>query len=106
MEPLRTSSKAQSQAGEWMYSVPTEVPAAERARWLAELSEALDHAGRLLLGMDPSEAVEVQVRELHLRIQAARLEIDSLRLSRSLNPRQGNGPERIEFPPWTDATRP
>ena len=86
-----------------MCSVPTEVPAAERARWLAELSEALDEAQRLLAGLDRGGGPEVHVRELHLRIEAARLEISSLRLSRSLNPRKGNDPERIELAPWQTA---
>jgi len=83
-----------------MWSVPTEVPAAERARWLAELSEALNEARRRLIEMEPSVGFGTDGRELFLRIEAARLEIQSLRLSRSLNPRQGNGPERTELPPW------
>ena len=79
--------------------VPTEVPAAERARWLAELSEALTEANRLLASMDPG-ARHPELRELFLRIEAARLEIQSLRLSRSLNPREEDSPKRIELPPW------
>lgn len=89
-----------------MCSVPTEVPAAERARWLAELSEALDHAHRLLIGMGQSQGLQLEMRELYLRIEAARLEIQSLRLSRSLNPNRGNDPERTEIPPWQNAARP
>ncbi|MEA3067627.1 MAG: hypothetical protein QOK41_1034, partial [Sphingomonadales bacterium] len=35
-----------------MYSVPTEVPAVERARWLADVSDTLDQAHRLLIKLD------------------------------------------------------
>jgi len=89
-----------------VWSVPSEVPAAERARWLAELSEALNEAHRQLIQMEMSSAFLADARELFLRIEAARLEIQSLRLSRSLNPRQENGPERIELPSWNgEATK-
>jgi hypothetical protein len=85
-------------------SVPTEVPAAERARWLAELSEALNEAHRLLTSMALPRDCQADARELYLRIEAARLEVESLRLSRSLNPRQQNNPERINSPPWEMGT--
>ena len=86
-----------------MCSVPTEVPAAERAGWLAELTEALADARQLLTSMDLPHERRLEARELFLRIEAARLEAQSLRLSRSLNPRDRNDPERIELPPWRDA---
>jgi hypothetical protein len=39
-------------------------------------------------------------RELHWRIEAARLEVQSLRVSRSIRPRDEMGPERIESAAW------
>lgn len=83
-----------------MCSVPTEVPAAERARWLAEISEALNDAHRVLGQLQLSEEDEAEARELHLRIQAARFEVQSLRLSRSLNPREESDPKWTEPAPW------
>ena len=83
-----------------MCSVPTEVPAAERARWLSEVAQALNEAQRLLTGMGLPQDRHGEARELYFRIEAARLEVQSLRLSRSLNPREQNGPERIYSPPW------
>lgn len=80
-----------------MHSVPTEAPAARRARWLAELSEALNEAHQLLIGLDIRPEQRGEARELYLRIEAARLEVQSLRLSRSLNARENKGSERIEF---------
>ena len=83
-----------------MCSVRREVPAAERARWLAELSQALTEAHQLLIGMDLPRERDSEARELYLRIEAARLEVQSLRLSRSLKPREANYPKRIDFAPW------
>src|SRR6478672_10489876 len=85
--------------GDEVCSVPTEVPAAERARWLAELSEALDQAHRILVELRPSLDRRSEALELFLRIEAARLEVQSLRLSRSLNPRSQNEPERTYILP-------
>ena len=82
-----------------MCSVPIEVPAAQRALWLAELSEALDCARRLLIELDIPSHRRAEARELYLRIEAARFEVQALRLSRSLNPRPDNGPDRTY--PWS-----
>lgn len=83
-------------------SVPTEVPAAQRAQWLAELSEALDQAKALLNNLGISGERSPGMFELYLRIEAARLEVHSLRLSRSLHPRDNHDPEWTRLPPWTD----
>jgi hypothetical protein len=83
-----------------MGSVPSEEPAAERARWLAELSEALNAAHQLLIGLDIRDDRRLELRQLYLRIEAARLEVQALRLSRSLGARLENGPVRIESLPW------
>jgi hypothetical protein len=82
-----------------MCSVPTELPAARRARWLAELSEALDEAHRILVEMHLGAEPRTDASELYIRIEAARFEVQSLRLSRSLNPRSENGPLRTDFLP-------
>jgi len=75
-----------------MCSVPTEVPSAERARWLAELAQALDDAQRLFQMLDLRTVPRAEAFELYMRIEAARLEVQSLRLSRSLR-------QRAELPP-------
>jgi hypothetical protein len=79
-----------------MCSVPFEVPAAERARWLAELSEALEDASRLFRRSDIGNLPRADVFEVYMRIEAARLEVQSLRLSRSLRLRDRNGSEWME----------
>lgn len=87
-----------------MSSVPTEAPAAIRARWLAELSEALDGAQRLLSELAPADARDEAI-DLCTRIEAARFEVQSLRLSRP-----GILPDEVDpkwsgFIPWQPAER-
>jgi|tagenome__1003787_1003787.scaffolds.fasta_scaffold18570827_1 hypothetical protein len=86
-----------------MCSVPTEVPAVDRARWLAELSEALGRAHRLLAAMDLNDGDRKAGLELNLRIHAAQLEVQSLRLSRSLQPRTQSDPKWTRLAPWHSA---
>jgi hypothetical protein len=81
-------------------SVPIETTAIERARWLAELSEALNDAHHVMQRLPWAEGQRVAAQELYLRIEAARLEAQSLRLSRSLNPRTDVDPGRTGFAPW------
>ena len=83
-----------------MRSVPSDEPAAERARWLAELSDVLNDAHELLIHLSFQVNRLPEVRELNLRIDAARMEVQSLRLSRSATPRDEIGPEWIESLPW------
>ena len=78
-------------------SVPGEASAVERARWLAELSDALDGAARVLVALELSAEQLNAARDLYLRIEAARIEVQALRLSRSLRPREDNDPKRIEL---------
>jgi hypothetical protein len=81
-------------------SVPTEVPGAERAKWLAELAEALNEAHDLVTNIDLGGGEKAEVLELYIRIEAARLEVQSLRLSRSFEPRRDFGPEWTRLQPW------
>ena len=83
-----------------MCSVPAEVPPGAKARWLAELANALDDAQQLLMRLALHPEERAAARELHWRIEAARLEVQSLRVSRSVRPRDEIGPERIESAAW------
>lgn len=82
-----------------MFSVPTEAPAAVRARWLADLSDALERAQRLLTELDSADA-GTELLDLRARIDAARLEIQSLRLIRSGIPREEVDPNWSGFIAW------
>jgi hypothetical protein len=80
--------------------VPTEAAASERARWLAELSAALDEAQRLIWQLGVSAADSPEAMELYVRIEAARLEVQALRLSRRHGPPNNSASEWTEFSPW------
>ena len=62
---------------------PGEESAVQRARWLAELSKALDDAERTLWRLPVNPAESPVAMELYLRIEAARLEVESLRVRRN-----------------------
>jgi hypothetical protein len=83
-----------------VFSVPSDVPAAERARWLAEVSAALDAASELIARLDFAPEDTSAKLDLCIRIETARVEVRSLRLSRSLQSRPQIGSERIEFGLW------
>jgi hypothetical protein len=83
-----------------MFSVPTEMPAADRARWLAELADALDQAQRILFELELPGSSAADALELCTRIEAARFEVQSLRLSRSTAARRKAGPDWTNLLPW------
>ena len=83
-----------------MFSVPSEAPTAARARWLAELADALDRAHQLLLELDLQPDLRPDALDLHFRIEAARLEVQLLRLRRSMTPGNEFGPEWTGISPW------
>ena len=71
-----------SERGMHVRRVPSEASAAERASWLAELSQALIEAQRLTwdLGFHRGRS---EAMELYERIEAALADVQALRLSRS-----------------------
>jgi acyl-CoA reductase-like NAD-dependent aldehyde dehydrogenase len=62
--------------------VPNEDSAARRARWLAELADALEEARRLIKQLGAAEG-QIDAVELYARIEAVRLEVQAMRLRRS-----------------------
>jgi len=81
-----------------MIQIPGEGPAAQRARWLAELSEALDQARYLMKALGAAEG-RLESVELYARIEAVRLEIEAIRLGRRYASREEFDPMRIGFSP-------
>jgi hypothetical protein len=74
----------------------SETIANARAHWIAELTAALDEADRLAVLLSDSRAGSEELAVLHLRIQAARAELDDMR-------RSGLGEVRREIDPdWTN----
>lgn len=80
--------------------IPCGKSAAERARWLAELSAALDEAELLLQRMGVSATDNPLAAELSLRIEGARFAIETLRLGRSGDWSEVSHPKRSQKLPW------
>lgn len=77
-----------------MVRLPNEDAALSRARWLAELGDALDDARQLMKRFGAAEG-RIEAVELYARIEAVRLEVQAMRLRRPI--------ERAHFDPeWTN----
>jgi hypothetical protein len=61
--------------------VPTDVYAAERARWLAELAQALGEAQELVNCLAVAGGGYIETLDVCARLEAARAEVQSLRRS-------------------------
>jgi len=62
-----------------VHRAPDQAVALERARWLAELADAIDQAQKLAWKMGVMEGDSEEARELYARLETARVEVDSLR---------------------------
>ena len=83
--------------GVFVVRVPSGDSAAYRARWLAELSDALDDAGELLAEFGEMPRDTAQIRS---RVEAARREVLALRLRTSGGGGDDFGPEWTDNMPW------
>lgn len=81
-----------------MCSTPVEVPAAARARWLAEVAGALEKAELLANQLRLRGYRGALLAELEWRIAVAKREVESLQVSRP--PRQETNPKWTSFAPW------
>lgn len=63
--------------------MPIEVSAAERARWLAELADALEQAERLVWSLGDLPRNDPEMVELYGSLDAARAEVQALRSRRA-----------------------
>ena len=75
-------------------------PVADRERWLDQLSGALDDAHQLLFELDLSSSRAFDAGDLFHRIEAARVEVRSLQLSRSEQTPVEMHPVWMSFSPW------
>ncbi len=62
-----------------MHRVPDQAVALERARWLAELAQAIGQAQKLAWSLGVLEGDSEQARELYARLELVRAEVESLR---------------------------
>lgn len=82
-----------------MYERSREDAGADRARWLAEVAGALDRARALLIDLGTGTQPSAEEIELYLRIEAARLEVQALRLSRTVRA-PPEIPRKLSNPLW------
>ncbi len=79
--------------------VRNEEAAVRRTHWLAELAAALDEARRLTKELGAAEG-RIEAVELYARIEAVRLEIQAMRLTRMSGGGRNFDPDWRETLPW------
>ena len=62
-----------------MYRARTQAAALDRARWLDELDDAIDQAQRLTWQLGVQDGDSEEARALYARLEAIKLELESLR---------------------------
>lgn len=80
--------------------MPTDAAAAERARWLAELSDALEEAQWLLWNLVPAGSEIADALDLSARLEAAQAQVRSLRLGRNTEEFGISHPQSSNVMPW------
>lgn len=85
-----------------MARVRTDVTAAQRAQWLAELSEALDQAQALLSRLPPMGVWTADALDLSARIEAAQAQVRMLGLGRRAEAAEPS-PQWSDLFPWQGA---
>ena len=85
---------------ERVMQLKVQASANERARWLAELAEALEQAQKLAWRMGLLEGDSVEAMELYGRLEAARMEVQSLRFGRFGTVPREYDPKWMDLVPW------
>ena len=82
-----------------MDRLANDTSAAERARWLAELADALEEARRVVKLLGAADG-EIGAVELYARIEAVRIEVQAIRLRRTYVQDREFCSEWIKDIPW------
>ena len=85
-----------------MVRVPNEDSAAQRARWLAEVADALEDARRVVKILGAAEG-RIDAVGLYARIEAVRLQVQSMRIRRSYGGSGNSRPEWTNGIPWKES---
>ena len=83
-----------------MSRVSRDASAAERARWLAELSEVLDEAHKLASELGLAHIDGAEAMELRMRLAAARTQVRALQLGRPEDRSDEADPKWSNPPVW------
>ena len=98
--PARRAKLARRVAEDALPQPPKEFTAAERALWLAELSQALDEAQKLASDLGLQHMQIPEAAELCSRLAAARAQVKGLRLSRADDAAEHQGSKWTNHPIW------
>lgn len=77
-----------------------EITAAERSRWLFELAQAIDEAQWAALQIGAADGRNPEAIELYRRLEAARREIEQLRVRIVVSRIEPHGRADDPRPPW------
>ena len=88
-----------------MVRVPTDLAAAERLRWLDELSGALQEAQELLWRLGAGKPGSTDALDLFARIETAAAEVRSLSLARLRSASGESAPEWTSQQVWDSSKR-
>lgn len=88
-----------------MHRSSNETQAAERARWLAELADAIDEAQRLAWRLGVAEGGNAEAKELYGRLETVRGEVDSLRRDGWATCHEEIEPPWMNLMPWAARRR-
>ena len=80
--------------------VPVDVVATERARWLAELAQVLEQAQEVMSRLAVADGRRGEALDVSARLEAARVEVQSLRRTRLSEPPENLDPEWRKQLPW------
>ena len=83
-----------------MKRVPIVLSATERARWLAQLADALEEAQKVAWRLGVSEGDSAEAKALYGRIEAARAEVETLRLGGFRRIREESDPDWANILLW------
>ena len=83
-----------------MDRLSADLSGAARSQWLAELSDALEQAYNLMWKLGIGDGGGPAAMELYLRVEAARLEVQALRLGRRYRTIDDIDPKWGEPMPW------
>jgi hypothetical protein len=99
----KTGAWSRFTTGVIVIRVPTDVSAAERARWLAELAQVLQEAQELVSRLAVARGRKSEALDVCARLEAAYAQVQSLRRSRTSQSPGNVDPIWSEHLPWDRA---
>ena len=100
---MKPGHRTGSRPGVTVIRVPTDVSAAERARWPAELEQVLQEARELVSRLAVAQGRKRETLDVCARLETAYAEVQRLRRSRMSEPSGNIDPNWSQHLPWDRA---